>query len=65
MRFEASQVPLEVDVWNEIEVELVTGLVDVLDLRFDYSARNRIARLKIRHPQNSKIETKRIELEQE
>lgn len=65
MKFEASQVPLEVDVWNEIEKELVTGLVDVLDLRFHYSVRNRIARLKIRHPKDSRIETKHIELEQE
>lgn len=61
--FRASQIPLEVDVWNVIEDELRTGLQDVLDLRFDYSADEGSGLVVIRHPGNSRIDTKRIQLD--
>ncbi|KAA0944084.1 hypothetical protein FQ087_18330 [Sporosarcina sp. ANT_H38] len=62
-KFKSNLVPLEVDVWNVIEDELSTGLIDVLDLRFDYSAEKEVGAIKIRHPENSRISTKHIKLD--
>ena len=63
MMLEASKIPLEVDVWNEIESELRTGIEDVLDLSFDYSVEKECGSIKIRHPKNSRIATKHITLD--
>lgn len=62
---DARLIPLEVDVWSFIESQLNTGLVDVLDLRFDYSADKVTATLKIRHPHQSRISTRIIDLDKE
>lgn len=55
MSFKAEQVPLEVDVWNVIEDELRTGIIDALDLDFYYSGAKREGRVRIRHPKDSRI----------
>jgi len=65
MCLNVNNIPLEVDVWNEIEDELRTGLRDVLNLRLEYSAEKRGTTVEINHPANDRISTKRIELNQE
>ncbi len=60
---DTQKIPLEIDVWNVIESEMNTGLVDVLDLRFEYSVEKRKGTLRIRHPHQSRISTKLIELD--
>lgn len=65
MAMKAENAPLEVDVWNAIEDELNTGLVDVLDLRFSYSARIKTGTVRIRHPKESRIIVTNIELDHE
>ena len=62
MNLAASQIPLEVDVWNAVEDELNTGLQDVLNLQFKYSVEKGEGLVVIRHPKDSRIATKRIEL---
>lgn len=65
MTLSVSQIPFEVDVWNVIESELMTGLQDVLDLKFHYSVEKGKGKVKISHPKDSRITTKHIELGKE
>ena len=61
----SENLAFEVDVWNVVENELNTGLLDVLDMSFNYKAGDSGAKITIRHPKGSRIETKRIELDRE
>lgn len=63
MKFKASQLPLEVDVWNEIEADLKTGLKDVLYLRFNHTVDLGCGRVVIKHSENNEVVSKRFEID--
>lgn len=60
--FRAGKIPLEVDVWKEIEGYLKTGFKDILRLRYDYSADKQSTTIHISHPKDDKIVKEKIEL---
>lgn len=65
MTLKATNIPLEVDVWNAIEDELKTGLKNIIFLDFNYSADRGNARISISHPKGGEIAKKVVELDRE
>lgn len=59
--YSAENVALEVDVWEVLEDFLDTGIVDVL--RVSFVLEEGLATVEIKHPKDSRINTKVIKLD--